>query len=79
MSNHQLLNQGSLLENDIVLDRFEIEFDGLFDIGQGFILGISLADTARQGWDIDSITAFFAGFKNDLQVHFLMIVLLLLI
>lgn len=48
----------------------EASLDGILDIDEGFLHGLTLGMTARKGWATDNKTAIFGVFfDDDFQIH----------
>ena len=48
------LDQVAVADKKFIIHRFEIELDGFFYAGQGFVLGLAFADTTGEGWCVNS-------------------------
>jgi hypothetical protein len=60
-----IVNLNVSAEYMLILNRFEIQFDGFPDIVYRLFPAIPLANTARQGRRDCGIAAFFAWFQHN--------------
>ncbi len=67
LSQSHLPYQGILARSEIILNRFQVQFDGFTNILHSIIDRISFTDASGQSRRVNCVSPFIAWFKHDSQ------------